>query len=109
MESAKPRTPLQRKTSELNGAKSNGPRSPQGRAISCRNRLRHGMTATRLRLPDDDTHEQGERALRWVQKLDPQTDTQDQLVERVLNASYQRACCDRSFAGTITTQVQTAP
>jgi hypothetical protein len=66
------------------------------------------MTATKLTLPGVDPEEKAERDRRWLEELDPQTETQAQLAQRVLTAADQRDCCDRAFSETITSQVQTA-
>jgi hypothetical protein len=66
------------------------------------------MTAKKLPLPGIDPEQKAERDRRWIEELDPQTETQAQLSQRVLTAADQRDCCDLFFAQTIASQVQTA-
>src|SRR4051794_28256433 len=104
MESPKPRTPLQRKTSRLNGSRSKGPTSLLGRSRSSRNGLSHGLTAKRLRLEHEDTPEEHVRFCRLVDELNPQTVLQAEMVERIDDAIVQRKRCRRNLHGTLTEQ-----
>ena len=47
----------QREANKNNASKSTGPRSAKGKAKSRRNALKHGLTAERLLLPDEDPKE----------------------------------------------------
>lgn len=49
----KPRTAAQRAASRSNGRKSKGPKTTQGKSVSCRNALKHGLTTSKLAPPAD--------------------------------------------------------
>jgi hypothetical protein len=47
------RTPAQREASRHNGQHSRGPKTAEGKAIACRNSLKHGLFARQCQPPDD--------------------------------------------------------
>ena len=51
------RTEAQREAARLNGAKSQGPITPKGKAISSRNSLKHGLSSKKFILEDEDQAE----------------------------------------------------
>jgi hypothetical protein len=109
MSSETPRTPLQRKTSRLNGARSNGPVTLEGRLESSKNSLRHGLTAKKFSLPEEDPQERHDRASRLAHELNPQTEIQHELYDGLRSASDLRHRNQRAIHGTLSTQIQTAP
>src|SRR5262245_65247691 len=67
------------------------------------------MTAANPTRPDIDPDEHAARDLSWIDELNPQTETQHRIADRLLTASHQRDCCDLQFAGIINDQVRNAP
>lgn len=53
-------SPLKSETARRNGARSRGPKTPEGRARSARNATRHGLTAASAVLLDTESREQFE-------------------------------------------------
>jgi hypothetical protein len=98
------RTPLQRQASKVNGAKSKGPKSPETRAISSQNALKHGLMAKKLSLPDEDAVERQESATRIARELNPQSELQHHLVDCVNNAIDRQKRCARALHGKLTKQ-----
>src|SRR5262245_12093494 len=98
------RTPLQKKTSRINGAKSKGPLTSETKAISSKNALRHGMTAAKHSLADEDPVERQERATRIAQQLNPQSELQHHLVDCVNAAIDRQKRCQRALHGKLTKQ-----
>src|SRR6476661_7577475 len=103
------RSAKQRTMSKINGAQSKGPTSPLGRSISSKNSLRHGLTARKFSLPDEDPQERHDRATRLANELNPQTEVQHELFDGLRSASDLRQRNQRALHGTLTTQIQTAP
>jgi len=79
---------LKSETARTNGAKSHGPVTPEGRAKSSRNALRHGLSSQSVVLP----HEDGEQFQQLVQdhidQFQPQTAVEMDLVETMAAARW---------------------
>src|ERR1700730_422711 len=72
---------LKIQTARANGAKSRGPATPEGRAKSSRNSLRHGLSAKSVVLPAE-SHEQFQLLLdAHIQQFQPANDVEMELVE----------------------------
>jgi len=72
---------LKIQTSRANGAKSRGPATPEGRAKSSRNSLRHGLSAKSILLPAE-SHEQFQLLLdAHIQQFQPANPVEMDLVE----------------------------
>ena len=71
--------------SRRNGARSQGPRTPAGKARSAANALRHGLTAeTLVVIPGEDAGELEALAARMRATLAPEGELEERLVERVV-------------------------
>jgi hypothetical protein len=75
-------------TARTNGAKSHGPVTPEGRAKSSRNSLRHGLSAKSVLLPAE-SHEQFQLLLdAHIQQFQPANDVEMDLVEAMAVARW---------------------
>ena len=83
-------------TSRRNGAKSRGPKTPEGKARSAQNALKHGMRAQKyLVLPDEDVAEFDALEADLVEELAPVGALQTVLARRVAVAAWRLARADR--------------
>ena len=67
-----------------NGAKSHGPKTPEGKAISSMNALRHGLTAQAILLTNENSEAFQTLAAAYYEKFQP---ADDDHVERRLDIS----------------------
>jgi hypothetical protein len=82
--------------SRRNGAKSRGPKTPEGKARSAQNALRHGMRAQMyVLLPDEDPTEFADLEAALVEELAPVGALQTVLAGRVAVAAWRLARADR--------------
>ena len=64
-------TDAQREASRLNGAKSHGPITPQGKENSSRNSLRHGLTAKSMLVNSENREVFDKHAEAYYDKFEP--------------------------------------
>jgi hypothetical protein len=75
--------------SRRNGAKSRGPKTPEGKARASRNALKHGLTAERwIVLYDEDTKAFDALLEAWETRFAPADDTEAVLVRRLAEADW---------------------
>src|SRR5258708_1263308 len=79
---------LQSETARTNGAKSNGPVTPEGRANSSRNSLRHGLTAKAVVLPGESQEEFQALLDAHVDQFQPATGVESALVQTMAVARW---------------------
>jgi len=79
---------LKSDTARANGAKSHGPVTPQGRAISSRNSLRHGFAAKSVVLPTESSHEFQALLRSYVVQFDPRGGVEQELVQTMVAARW---------------------
>ncbi len=82
------RSEKQRQASRTNGAKSKGPKSPEGKAVSKFNGLKHGLRAEHVVLPGEDPLAFEAERQGWIQDWKPISHTRAILVERAAVASW---------------------
>jgi hypothetical protein len=82
--------------SRKNGAKSRGPKTPEGKARSAQNALKHGLRAQKyVVLPEEDADEFAELQAAMVAELAPVGALQTVLARRVAVAAWRLARADR--------------
>jgi hypothetical protein len=86
---------LKSETARANGAKSRGPVTPQGRATSSRNSLRHGFAAKSVVLPTESSPEFQALLDSYVVQFDPQGGVEEELVQTMVAARWRlRRICN---------------
>jgi hypothetical protein len=81
-------TPAQYAANRLNSEKSHGPTSPQGKARSSMNALRHGLTARVVVLPTEDMDAYNKFSKEIVDSLDAQTPVERQFAQTVADNQW---------------------
>src|SRR3954470_22075633 len=74
----------------LNAQKSTGPRTPEGKARSALNALKHGVTARTPLLPGDDPEELVQLTTDLLKDLDPQNALEREVADRVVGICWRR-------------------
>src|SRR5215471_7312688 len=95
--------------SRRNGAKSKGPKTPEGKNRSKFNALKHGLTAKTLVLPGEDAEILQQRLDAWTTELRPRNSFEWLLVERMAALSWQLDRADRADAARLTQLIRTEP
>ena len=78
-----PCSPAQLQSNIRNAARSTGPRTPAGRAASCRNSLKHGLTGKGIVLREEDAAEVERRLAALEAELKPTSGIELELVKRI--------------------------
>jgi len=73
-----------------NGAKSHGPKTPDGKAISSMNALRHGMTAKAVLLTNENPEAYCKLAASYYEKFQPTDDVERDLVDEMVVAKWRQ-------------------
>lgn len=79
---------LKSDTARTNGAKSHGPVTPEGRAKSSANSVRHGLTAKSVVLPHESSEDFQLLLDGYVAQFHPQTEVEMELVETMAIARW---------------------
>jgi hypothetical protein len=73
-----------------NGAKSQGPKTSEGKAVSSMNALRHGMTAKAILLTNENPEAYAKLAEAYYEKFDPADDVERDLVDEMVIAKWRQ-------------------
>src|ERR1051326_6466091 len=71
-----------------NGAKSQGPKTPEGKAISSANSLRHGLTAKAILLTNENPEAYAKLAAAYYEKFQHADDVECDLVDQMVIATW---------------------
>jgi hypothetical protein len=102
-------TAAQTNANRENAKKSTGPRTPQGKAISSRNSLVHGMTSGKFLPPDADPQEFFQLLDQFRNRFQPFDEVEDALVERLVAAEFKMRSVRYLDAGLFHYQAETNP
>jgi len=91
-----------------NALKSTGPKTPEGKASSRRNGLKHGLTGAGVALPNEDAAEVARRFETIGQELDPKTEMGRALALRAATLTVRLERCYRLEAARLTLAVDSA-
>jgi len=89
----KPRTEAQRVAARANGAKSQGPITPEGKARSAINSLRHGLLASCLVLRTESEPEFLAILNGYLDEYQPEGQTENRLIEEIAAAQWLQERC----------------
>ncbi len=92
-----------------NAKKSTGPRTPQGKTISSRNSLLHGMTSGKFLPPDSDPDEFLHLLDQFRGRFQPFDEVEDALVERLAAAEFKMRSIRYVDAGLFQYQLKINP
>jgi hypothetical protein len=95
--------------SRQNGQKSHGPKSPEGKARSRFNALKHGLKAKTLVLPGEDAEEYRGRLEAWMADFQPQNDVEQTLLERAVTLTWQLDRAARAEAARLSHLIRKEP
>ncbi len=92
------RTGKQREAARRNGAKSRGPKTAEGKAVSSRNALRHGLASQSVLLPHESQDEFDTLRRQFIERYQPADGPELCLVDQMFIATWllRRACAAES-------------
>jgi hypothetical protein len=102
-------TEAQMNANRQNAKKSTGPRTPEGKNISSRNSLVHGMTSGKFLPPDGDPEEFLQLQTQFRDRFKPFDEAEDTLVERMVAAEFKMRSVRYMDAGIFHYQLKTNP
>ena len=75
-------------SNRINAQRSTGPRTPEGKAVSSQNALRHGALSTQVILPNEDPGAFAELRQQLTARRAPDDPVEEVLVERVIVSAW---------------------
>ncbi|HYI92815.1 MAG TPA: hypothetical protein VEX68_04675 [Bryobacteraceae bacterium] len=75
-------------TARINGAKSNGPITAEGKAKSSQNSLKHGLTSSRVVLPHESQEAYDKLEASLINRFKPADDLESELVQEMAAARW---------------------
>jgi hypothetical protein len=96
---------FRRLANQANAQKSTGPKTPEGKASSRLNGIKHGLCCAEV-VPEEDREEYEARCARWVIEQKPETDADHQALRRAVKSAMQLDRCGRREARLVDQQYQ---
>jgi hypothetical protein len=75
-------------TARINGSKSNGPLTEEGKAVSSQNSLKHGLTSSRVVLPHESQEAYDKLEASFTNRFKPADDLEIELVQEMAAARW---------------------
>jgi hypothetical protein len=100
-------TPAQLAANQANSQLSTGPVSPEGKAISSRNRLSHGFRSSTVLLPGDDPAEYEDLLAELSEHFAPRDLTETRLIREMADAEWRLRRVRRHMESAFTRQIAT--
>jgi len=88
-------TPAQLAANRANAQRSTGPRSVEGKSVSCFNALKHGIDAASPVITGEDPAEYAELADQYIRRFQPQTPDEHYHVQTMIDSDWQKRRLDR--------------
>ena len=101
-------SPARLAANRANALKSTGPKTPEGKARSRRNGLKHGLTGAGIALPDEDQAEVDRRFAAYEAELAPTTELGHDLMLRAATLTVRLERCHRNEAARLALAVDSA-
>jgi len=92
----------QKLASRRNGSRSNGPITHQGRAVSAKNSLKHGLLSRAILMPNEDAEAFAEFAEELGADLNPVGALESELAERIIGISWRQRRLSKIEMGILT-------
>ncbi len=91
-------TPAQIAANQVNAQKSTGPRTPPGKAMSCRNSVKHGLSGRGIVLPEAEEQAVDERFKEWRRSYDLCTEQEVFALREMVRESIRIERCNADDA-----------
>ena len=101
-------SPAKTEANRRNSAASTGPRTPEGKAVTAKNALRHGLTSKDILLQDERLEDLEDFRLRLVDELVPVGPLEELLVDRMVSSAWRLRRALAVEAGLFTPPPRTA-
>ncbi len=101
-------SPARLAADRANALRSTGPKTPEGKAITRRNGLKHGLTGEGIALPDEDAAEVDRRFAAFESELAPSTELGRTLTRRLATLAVRLERCGRNEAARLALAVDSA-
>jgi len=98
-------TPAQITASRVNGQRSHGPSSVEGKAVSSRNAMKLGITAQSMIIPGEDPAALEQLAAAYEEHYQPAGPVESALVQTIVRAQWMQLRCDRIEAEFLNSRV----